>query len=163
LYSSDFFDYFYADSYGETFRSSFIVSVTSVSETFIKSYITAWSNVLNLDISDIKPQYGILEYLKDTVKNTFNIEIDFDKREVADFRVLLYIRNAMVHFGGNIYTFKHKKEIQHMTESFPSLHLTVDGALLTKERFCIDSMEISKRFFFYLFKLAIKKYPNYLN
>ena len=39
MYSSDFFEYYYAGSYGETFRSSLIVSVASVSESYLKNYI----------------------------------------------------------------------------------------------------------------------------
>ncbi len=36
LYSEDFFEYYYASSYGETFRTSFIVTVSSVTEAYHK-------------------------------------------------------------------------------------------------------------------------------
>jgi len=163
LYSPDFFDFFYAATYGETFRSSFIVSVTSVSETYIKSYITTWSNVLGLDISHIKHNNGILDYLKATVKKTFKIEIDCSKNEVNDFRNLLEVRNTMVHSGAYLNNTSKLDKIKQLSKAYPSMQLRQDGAILTTEKFCIDSMEISKRFFFYLFKLAIKKYPNYLS
>ncbi len=162
LYSPDFFDFFYAATYGETFRSSFIVSVASVSETYIKNYVTTWSNVLGLDISQLEHKNSILEYLKATVKKTFKIEIDFSKNEVNDFKNLLVVRNAMVHSGGYLNNPLKLDKVKQLSIIYPSMKLRPDGSILTTEKFCIDSMEISKRFFFYLFKLAIKKYPNYL-
>jgi len=156
LYSSDFFDFFYAATYGETFRNSFIISVTTVSETYIKNYITTWGNVLGLDISHIKHNNGILDYLKATVKKTFKIEIDCTRNEVNDFRNLLEVRNTMVHSGAYLNNPLKLAKIQQLSLAYPSMQLRSDGAILTTEEFCIDCMEISKRFFFYLFKLAIK-------
>jgi hypothetical protein len=162
LYSEDFFEYYYARSYGETFRSSFIVTVSSVAEGYIKSYVATWSNVLKADTGNLKPTNGILDYLKTASKEVFDIGIDFSKKAVEEFRALLAVRNSMVHSNGNLdYVSKYEPLIRQLARRYSSLHVSNEGDIWTEESFCKESMSICKRFFFYIFHLALRKFPNY--
>lgn len=160
MYSSDFFDYYYAGSYGETFRSSFIVTVSSVVESYIKEYIKIWKENLTDQVT-IKNNNAILDYLKEADKKFFCANIDFSKKEVVDLRGLLAIRNALVHSSGNMDDVpKYEPLIKQMVRQYSSIKLSTDGYISTTEQFCIDSLQIISSFFFYLFKLAIRKFPN---
>lgn len=162
IYSQDFFDYFYAGSFGETFRSSFIVTITSICEGHIKDFISAWKTILKVNLADLRWSNSILDILKEADKTYFKIGIDFTRKEIIDFRGLLAVRNAMVHSNGNTeYVTKYIPLIKQLSKAFPSLELTYDGLLFTNEQFCKDAMIISKRFFFYISKLAIRKFPEY--
>lgn len=162
VYSEDFFEYYYAGSYGETFRSSFIVTVSSVAEAYIKSYIATWKEVLKVSTGNQKPTNGIVDYLKTADKDVFNIGIDFSKKEIQEFRALLSVRNSMVHSSGNLdYVLKYEPLIRQLAKSYPSLQVSNDGDIWTDENFCKESINICKSFFFYIFKLALKKFPNY--
>lgn len=163
LYSADFFEYYYAGSYGETFRSSFIVTVCSVSEAYVKSYVATWKSIFKVDLENVKPTNGILDYLKTTDKDIFKIDLDFSKKEIQEFRALLNVRNAIVHSSGTLdYVLKYEAQIRQLSKAYPSLHVSDDGFIWTDQNFCNDSMKISQRFFFYIFKKAIKKFPDYL-
>ena len=162
LYSQDFFDYFYAGSYGETFRRSFIVTITSICEGHIKDFISAWKTILQVEFTDLKWNNSILDLLKEADKIYFKTGIDFTRKEIIDFRGLLAVRNAIVHSSGNTeYATKYIPLIKQLSKAFPSLELTSDGLTWTSEEFCKDAMIISKRFFFYISKLAVRKFPEY--
>lgn len=162
LYSQDFFDYFYAGSYGETFRSSFIVTITSICEGHIKDFVSAWKTILQADLADLRWNNSILDLLKEADKFYFKTGIDFTRKEIIDFKGLLAVRNAMVHSSGNTeYVSKYIPLIKQLSKAFPSLELTSDGMIFTDEQFCRDAMLISKRFFFYITKLAVRKFPDY--
>jgi hypothetical protein len=162
IYSQDFFDYFYAGSYGETFRSSFIITITSICEGHIKDFISVWKTILQVDLTDLKWNNSILDLLKEADKMYLKIGIDFTRKEMVDFRGLLAVRNAMVHSSGNTeYVKRYVPLIKQLLNAFPSLELTSDGLLFTNEQFCNDAMIISKRFFFYISKLGVRKFPEY--
>jgi hypothetical protein len=162
LYSEDFFEYYYARSYGETFRSSFIVTVSSVSEVYIKYYVETWKKLLKTDFENLKPTNGILDYLKTADKKFLNLEIDFATKAVEEFRGLLAVRNSMVHSSGNLdYVQKYEPIIRQLAKVYSSLHVSDDGYIWTEESFCKECMTISKKFFFYIFKLALRKFPKY--
>jgi hypothetical protein len=164
LYSQDFFDYFYAGTYGETFRSSFIVTISSICEGHIKEFISAWKNILQVELSDLKWNNSILDHLKDADKTYFKIGIDFTRKEIVNFRGLLAVRNAMVHSSGNTeYVTKYVPLIKQLSKTFPSIELTSDGLIFINEQFCKDAMLIGKTFFFYISKMAIRRFPEYRN
>ncbi|NCI48991.1 hypothetical protein GWC95_03600 [Sediminibacterium roseum] len=56
---------------------------------------------------------------------------------------------------------KYIPAIKLMTQKYSSVKLVNDDIVITEEQFCDDSLEIIKRFFFYIFKLAIRQFPNY--
>lgn len=162
IYSSDFFEYYYAGSYGETFRQSFIVTVSSVAEAYIRYFVGTWEDILSIKEPHLKATNGILEYLKKADKEIIRSSIDFSKKEVDDFRGLLAIRNSIVHSSGNLdFVSKYTLSIEAMTKRYPSVKLTKDGILLIEEQFCSESLEIVKRFFFYITRLSIKLFPKY--
>src|SRR5688572_1183837 len=146
LYSSDFFEYYYAGAYGEIFRDSFILIVSSLSEGEIKRYISSWKKLLNLDTSRVDKTTGILDFLKTVNKSYLNVALDFSKKEIVDLRGLLAVRNAIVHSSGTIeYVPQYKPMIEYMTKSYSSIHLTNEGGVWMEEQFCWDSLKISKR------------------
>jgi hypothetical protein len=162
IYSQDFFEYFYAGSYGETFRSSFIVLITTICEGHIKDFASAWKTILKSDLADLRWNNSILDLLKEADKVYFKTGIDFTREEIINFKGLLAVRNALVHSNGNTdYVSKYIPLIKQLSEAFPSLKLTSDGMIFTDEQFCKDAMFISKRFFFYITKLAVRKFPEY--
>lgn len=162
MYSSDFFEYFYAGSYGETFRRSFIIIVCSVSESYIKSYVQMWKDIFNKDLSSLDRKLSILDYLKKADKELFRIELDFTKIQITNLKGLLAIRNSIVHSSGNLeYVPKYSNLIKEMTTKFTSVQLLNNNFISTNEQFCNDALQIAKEFFFYLFKIAIRKFPNY--
>lgn len=163
LYSEDFFEYYYAGSYGETFRQSFIVTISSVAEAYIKCYVNTWIDLLKVNAEHIKPNHGSLDYLKDAEKKIFKAGINFSKQEISDFKGLLAIRNSIVHSSGNLeFVTKYIPTIKMMAKKYPSIQLINNDLIITTEQFCHDSFGIVKRFFFYLFKLALRKFPNYI-
>lgn len=162
LYSSDFFEFYYAGSYGETFRRSFIVTVSSVAEAYIKYFVNIWEDILSIPEPHLKATNGIIEYLKSAEKQILKTGIDFSKKEIVDFRGLLAIRNSIVHSSGNLdFVSKYTASIEEMTRKYLSVKLTKDGVIFVEEQFCRDSLEIVKRFFFYIFRLTIRQFPNY--
>jgi hypothetical protein len=162
IYSQDFFDYFYAGSYGETFRSSFIVTITAVCEGHIKDLVSAWKTILQADLADLRWNTSILDLLKEADKVYFKTGIDFTRKEILNFKGLLAVRNAFVHSSGNTdYVTKYIPLIKQLSKEFTSLELTLDGMIITNEQFCKDTLLISKRFFFYITKLALRKFPEY--
>jgi hypothetical protein len=87
LYSQDFFDYFYAGSYGETFRSSFIITITSICEGHIKDFVSAWKTILNDDLTDLNWINIILDLLKDEDNYYLKTGIDFSRKEIIDLKL----------------------------------------------------------------------------
>lgn len=63
LYSSDCFDSFYAGQYGNTFRDSFIVTICSFSESYIKNYIEKCTSISDNSIPPVKKE-SVMDYLK---------------------------------------------------------------------------------------------------
>ncbi|MBD0375946.1 MAG: hypothetical protein ICV51_09995 [Flavisolibacter sp.] len=162
IYSQDFFDYFYAGSYGETFRSSFIVTITSICEGHIKDFVSAWKTILQINLADLKWNNSILDLLKEADRAYFKMGMDFTRKEIIDFRGLLAVRNAVVHSSGKTdYVAKYVPLIKQLSKAYPSLELTTDGFIITSEQFCKDAMIICQQFFFYISKLAVRKFPEY--
>lgn len=162
IYSQDFFDYFYAGSYGETFRSSFIITLTAVCEGQIKDFISTWKPILQADMAGLGWNNSVLDLLKEADKVYFKTGIDFTRKEILNFKGLLAVRNALVHSSGNTdYVTKYIPLIKQLSKEFTSLELTSDGMIFTNEQFCKDTLLISKHFFFYITKLALRKFPEY--
>lgn len=162
IYSSDFFEYYHAGTYGYTFRNSFVITISSISETYVKAYINIWANLMKIEISKSKLSNGLLDYLKYADKKILEIGVDFSKREVEDFRGLLAIRNSIVHSDSNLqYVEKYTPQIKRMTKRYSSIQLSEEGSLWTNEQFCYNCLEIAERFFSYLFRLTIRKFPKY--
>lgn len=162
LYSEDFFDYFYAGTYGVTFRDSFIVTVSSICEGHIKDFVSTITRLLKTDMPNSKWNNSILDILKEADKTYFKLGLDFNRKEIIDFKGLLAVRNAIVHSNGTTeYVEKYVPLIKQLSKTFPSVELTEDGILIASERFCHDSITIGKSFFFYISKLALRKFPNY--
>jgi hypothetical protein len=134
IYSEDFFEFYYAASYGETFRSSFIVTVCSVSEAYIKTYVATWKAIFKVELENIKPTNGILDYLKRIDKDIFKIDIDFSKKEIQEFRALLNVRNAMVHSSGTLeYVLNSKTKLGNLQKhTLPYTYLTMVTYGLTR-------------------------------
>ncbi|MFC0878890.1 hypothetical protein ACE01N_20015 [Saccharicrinis sp. FJH2] len=163
-YSSDFFEYYYAASYGETFRSSFIITVCSISEFYLKYFIITWGEILDKDLLNYKPINSILDYLKIIDKEVININTDFSREEIFDLKCLLAVRNAMVHSHGTFeFVNKYKELILRLAKKYSSLKVLANSSIMTEENFCDESINISKRFFYYIFKLSIRKFPNYIS
>ena len=159
LYSSDFFEYYNAGSYGETFRGSFIVTVSSVSEIFIKDFINTWKKLSREETLEFKNQNGIIDYLKAADKKYFQLGLDYSKPEVSDFQGLLAIRNSIVHSSGTFeYVEKYVPQISQLARKYPSIVIE-DEQIVTTVQLCYDALSISKKFFFYIFKKAIQKFP----
>ena len=129
---------------------------------YIKEYISTWKNVLQVELSELKWNNAILDVLKEADKKYLHLEINFSTKQIIDFKGLLAVRNAYVHSSGNIdHVEKYIPLIKQLTKAFPSIELSSDGVLWTTEQFCKDAMLIGRRFFFYITKLAIRKYPEY--
>lgn len=117
---------------------------------------------MNLDTKSLNKKNGILNYLKELDEQFINIPIDFTKNEILDIKGFLAIRNAIVHSNGNIeYVPKQIQQIKRMTKIYPSITLNKNGQLYTDPQFCKDGIQIAKSFFYYIFKLAIKYFPDY--
>jgi len=103
-----------------------------------------------------------MDSLKQFDKKYIDLRVDYSRTEVRHFNGLLAIRNSIIHSNSNFeYVKKYSPLIKRMTMEFASISITKNGYIVTQEQFCMDSLEIVKKFFFYIFKLSIKKFPNY--
>lgn len=161
IYSSDFFEYYNADAYGETFRGSFIITVSSVSEIYIKDYVMIWQKLMGDKTFNESFQFGIIDFLKTTDKKIIQLGIDYSKSQVPDFQGLLAIRNALVHSNGTFeYVKKYTPQILQFSRKYPSI-IVDNEQIFTTQEFCTDALNIARKFFFYLLKKTIQKFPNY--
>lgn len=161
LYSRDCVDFFYAGQYGNTFRDSFIVTICSFSESYIKRYIEKCIPISDNSIPPLKKE-SVMDYLKIACKEYFAINIDFNNTSVIDYKGLLALRNTIVHSGSTFEDVgKYKPQIIQLARKYKSIDIVHDQYLFISEQFCEASLGIVKQFFYYLVKSAIQRYYAY--
>lgn len=162
IYSLEFEELFWTQSRGQIFRDSFIISSCTVGETYLKSYCLLWMNLLEIGSKKFTYKNGLLDTLKEIEKQHLKLGIDFSKEEIAQFRGLLAVRHSLIHSNGSLhYVENFVPIIKQLAKKYPSLKILDDKFIITDETFCSESLIIIKKFVFYLFKLAIKQFPNY--
>ena len=163
LYSSVSHEFFYAGQYGNTFRDSFIVTVCSFSESYIKNYIEKCTSISTNPIPPPKKE-SVMDYLKLACKDYFDIPVDFNNSSVINFKGLLALRNAIVHSGGTFEDVqKYKPQIIQLAKKYKSIEIVQDQYIFISEEFCKASLDIVKQFFYYAVKSAIRRYYTYIS
>lgn len=172
IYSEEFFDLFFVQGYGETFRRSQLIALGAVAEGYVKRFIEIWLNVLNLKLDDINQKQGILPNLHKLNEQYFQLPINWQATSIEDFRNFLAVRNSFVHSGGTLkHVTRYKPYIAKFIEKFNSVELddrsddweTGDEykVLFTNDKIYDDILMIAGKFISYLLKLSIRQFPNF--
>jgi hypothetical protein len=163
LYSMDCTEFYFANGYGNTFRDSFIVSACSFSEIYLKKYIEKCVEINKNEIPKARKE-TVMEYLKTLDKNYLKIGIDFNNASVIDFTGLQALRNAIVHSGNTFQdVLNYKPQIIQLSRKFKSIEIFRDEYIFLNDEFCKSSLNIVRDFFYYLVKLAIRRYYNFVS
>lgn len=163
LYSMDCNDFYFAKNYGNTFRDSFIVTACSFSEVYLKKYIEKCIEIHEEEIPKSKKE-SVIDYLKIIDKEYLKLGIDFNNAAVIDFKGLQALRNAIIHSGSTFEdVLKYKPQILQLSRKFKTIEILNDHYIFLNDEFCKSSLNIVRDFFYYLVKLAIRRYYKYIS
>lgn len=163
LYSDDFFEYFYAGGYKMIFTEQFIISLVSMSEYKLKIFLEIFDFALEgNELKNILSQNSdILTAFKKYSKDYLKITPKFDGIEYKNFKQLISLRNIMVHSGSRLWLQRDSNisAVKELSKKYPQIKIYNDDNVYVDIDFCLEAVEIVKRFFFLITKNYMREFP----
>lgn len=162
IYSEDFFEYFYAGGYKSIFTEQFIISLVSLSEYKLKIFLEIFDYVLEED--ELKKitsaNNDVLTAFKKYSKDYLKIIPKFDGKEYKEFKELTSLRNIIVHSGSRLWLQRESNiaAVKELSKRYSDIKI-YDDYVYIDIKFCLEAIEIVKRFFFLISKNFMREFP----